>query len=117
MNHPLTLSLRLIDQSNDSYLFVLSMQNTSEVRLLLPFPYLPDLRFERIPDGTVAEWYSSYCIHTKGGGLVLEPGQTSDRKLVVFWRAAEFEEDDLANLPHEWHIELTPGEYSVLFRF
>ena len=117
MNHTLTLSLRLIAQSNDSYVFVLSMLNNSEVRLLLPYPDLPDLSFERMPDGMAAEWYTSCLVHTTGGGLVLEPGQRWDKQLVAFWQAAEFEEVDLANLPHSWHIELTPGEYSVLFRF
>jgi len=98
--------------------FTLTLRNSSETRLVLPYPDITDLRFRSCTTGDVSEWYTDSFVSSEGAALVLEASTSR-----VFKLDARFQDVNVEMLPHEfsefqrWCVDLPIGEYTAWYTF
>src|SRR5262245_24990846 len=76
VDHDLTLSLDLREQSEERLVFGLRFLNRSSVKLLLPYPEIHGLRFGNKRTMKESEWYTCLLQSSDWAGFTLAPGQS-----------------------------------------
>jgi hypothetical protein len=112
MNSDVTLSVRLLDNSEGRYQLALAVRNESANRLLIPWPEIIGFRFQAVGGSKVANWGCSWLQSSSWGGGVLQPGEAREFVFSVVACSATPRptEDD------RWCVDLQPGAYDVSYR-
>lgn len=117
MNHELSLSLELLDQTARGLLFRMTVENWSSVKLFLPYPEITGLKFGNTATLQQAEWYTSLLVSAAGGGFALQPGESRPTEWAVRPCHVERPAEDDPSGYCRWCVELHAGEYQVWFQW
>lgn len=116
MNHDLTLSLELREQSAERMVFELRFLNPSGANLLLPYPEVTGIRFGNKGTMQECEWYTGILQSSAWGGFTLAPGASKTIEYHVRPMSVENPTDDGTDY-YRWCVDLPPGDYLVWFAF
>ena len=115
MDHDLTLSLELREQSAERLVFGLRFLNHSTLKLLLPYPEIHGLRFGNKSTMKESEWYTCILQSSDWAGFTLAPGQSKTIEYSVRPTSVEIPKDDGTDY-YRWSVDLPTAEYLVWFR-
>jgi hypothetical protein len=117
MNDNLSLWLELQENTDACVHLQLTIQNPGTGAIFLPFPVITGIAFERLGDGRPADWYTRLLVSTRGSGFALHPGQSRSFEWRVRPDAVACPKVETNDDYYRWSVDLTPGEYRVLYRF
>ncbi|HZZ82185.1 MAG TPA: hypothetical protein VFE62_27050 [Gemmataceae bacterium] len=121
MNHAVSLTLELLEQTAAEYSFRMTVRNESTVKLFLPFSDITGLKFRNTATGQMAEWSTHLFVSAAGGGFTLQANESRS----VDWRVRPCSVEPPPETPGDfsdwdyrrWCIGLEPGSYQVWFEW
>lgn len=113
MNHEISLTLELADHTAECLCFRLVIHNRSNVRLLLPYPEITDIRFGNKATFQECAGLMSWFQTSEWGGVVLDPDEPKQIQYRVRpCSVGEPSEEDFSDY-YRYCVELPAGEYMV----